>query len=505
MKRIGLAGFIHETNTFSNTPTPLDNFIKQSGFYPELLKGEAIYQFKEERMNIASSGFLHAVDDYGFEVVPLVWCGTEPSQSLPIDVFNELMGMIETALRNAGPLDGLYLDLHGAMVYGDLEDGETEILRRVRNIVDDIPVVVSLDLHGNISHECFQLADAMVGYRTYPHIDAFETGQRSANLLHHILSDRPLYKAFRQSPFLMPATTQPTIMEPAKSLYELIPQVEDRDEVVSASIMEGFNACDLAHTGPSIFAYAITQKAADEAADYLLDAMIEREAGFSVTMFPPEEAVKKAIKLTKTSDRPIILVDVQDNAGGGSPSDTVWLLKELVKQRAENAALGLIWDPEAVLCAYDAGEGNSVEIPLGGKSLPDHTPLKAIFKVKKLFDGDFYGIGPMVAGRRLNLGKMVQLQLDDVRIAVSSERMQALDRSLFYAVGIDPAEMSILALKSANHYRADFSPIAGEIINVEAPSAIIEDPCGIPYKHLREGVRLKGLGPKFKLRDKDLC
>lgn len=501
MKRIGLAGFIHETNTFSNTPTPLENFIKQSGFYPELLQGEAIYQFKEDRMNIASSGFLHAADNFDFDVVPLMWCGTEPSQSVPLDVFNELMGMIEAALRDAGQLDGLYLDLHGAMVFGDLQDGETEILRRAREIVGDLPIVISLDLHGNISHECFLLADAMLGYRTYPHVDAFAVGERSAAVLNHLLEGHPLYKAFRQSPFLMPATTQPTTMEPAKSLYELIPQVEDWDAVVSASIMEGFNACDLAHTGPSVFTYAETQKAADKAADYLLDAIIEREAGFSVTMFPPEEAVAKAIKLAKTSDRPVILVDVQDNAGGGSPSDTVWLLEELVKQQAENAALGLIWDPEAVLCAYEAGEGSQVEIALGGKTLPGHSPYRALYKVEKLFEGDFLGVGPMVAGRRLNLGKMAQLQLEGVRIAVSTERMQALDRSLFQAVGIEPAEMSILALKSANHYRADFGPIAGEIINVEAPSAIIEDPCGISYRHLREGVRLKGLGPAFKLSD----
>jgi len=497
VKRIGLAGFIHETNTFSTTPTPLENFLNQSGFYPELLEGEAIYQFKQGKINIASSGFLHDAELLDLAVIPLVWCGTEPSQSVPEDVFNRIMEMILGAMRHAAPYDGIYLDLHGAMVYGDLQDGETEILRRVRQVVDDIPIVASLDLHGNISPECFELADALVGYRTYPHVDGFEAGQRSAVLMKTLVDGHPVYKAFRQSPFLMPATTQPTTIEPAKSLYALIPEAEDRAEMLSASIMEGFNACDLPHTGPSIFTYARTQSAADQAADFLLQAMLEREAGFTVNMFSPSEAVKKAITLSQSADQPVLLIDVQDNAGGGSPSDSVWLLEELINQNAQGAAVGVIWDPESAAAAHAAGEGMEVALALGGKSLPGHHPCTGVFKVEKLFEGDFIGVGPMVKDRRLNLGKMAQLSWKGVRIAVSSERMQALDRSLFQTVGIEPAEMKILVLKSANHYRADFGSIAAEIINVDAPSAIIEDPVNVPYQHLRDGVRLKGLGPEY--------
>lgn len=499
MKRIGLAGFQHETNTFSTTPTPLENFIKQSGFYPKLLKGDEIFQFRQERVNIASSGFLQESDVLGLDIVPLVWCGTEPSATVPEDVFCTIMEMILSALRDAGPLDGVYLDLHGAMVYGDLQDGETEILRQVREVVGSIPIVVSLDLHGNITPECFELADGMVGYRTYPHIDGFETGQRCAVLLKYLVDGNPVHKSFRQSPFLMPATTQPTTIDPAKSLYALLPEIESQSSVLSASIMEGFNACDLANTGPSILTYAKTQEAADEAADFLLNALLEREAGFSVIMYSVPEAVEKALRLSATAEGPVLLIDVQDNAGGGSPSDTVWILEELIEQNAEGAAVGVIWDPEAASAAHAAGEGAEVEIALGGKSLPGHEPLQAVFKVEKVFEGDFIGVGPMVKGRRLNLGKMAQLRYKGVRIVVSTDRMQTLDRSLFQTVGIDPAEMKILVLKSANHYRADFGPIASEIINVDAPSAIIEDPSKIPYQHLREGVRLKGLGPEFRL------
>jgi len=498
VKKIGLAGFIHETNTFSTTPTPLKNFINQSGFYPEMMRGKEIFQFKQDRVNIASSGFLHQAADLGLGVIPLVWCGTEPSQTVSEEVFNTIMDMILSEMKEKGPYDGLYLDLHGAMVYGDLQDGEEEILRRVREVVGDIPITVSLDLHGNISPENFQLANGMIGYRTYPHIDGFETGQRCAVLMKYMVEGNPVYKAFRQSPFLMPATTQPTTIEPAKSLYNLLPEIESDEGVLSASIMEGFNACDLHHMGPSIFTYAKSQEDADKAADFLLDAMLKREAGFSVDMYSVVEAVENAIGLAESSDGPVLLIDVQDNAGGGSPSDTVWLLEELLRRHAQNTAVGVLWDPEAAAAAHKAGEGAEVKIALGGKSLPGHKPCLAVFKVERLFEGNFIGVGPMVKDRKLNLGKMAQLRLEDIRIAVSSERMQALDRSLFQTVGIEPAEMDILVLKSANHYRADFGPIASNIINVDAPSAIIEDPVNIPYQHLREGVRLKGLGPEFK-------
>jgi len=498
LRKIGLAGFIHETNTFSNTPTPLENFIKQSGFYPKMLKGEEILQFKQKQVNIASSGFLHQAADIGLEVVPLVWCGTEPSQTISEKTFNTIMEMILNEMEAHEPYDGLFLDLHGAMVYGNLLDGEEEILRRVRKVVGEIPIVVSLDLHGNISPECLKLADGMDGYRTYPHIDGFETGQRCADLLEYIIEGYPIYKSFRQSPFLMPATTQPTTIEPAKSLYALIPKLVSDEDILSASIMEGFNACDIHHMGPSIFTYAKSQKGADKAADLLMKALLEKEAGFSVNMYTVSEAVENAIIQAKSAEGPVLLIDVQDNAGGGSPSDTVWLLEELIKKQAKNTAIGIFWDPEAAAVAHKAGEGTEVEISLGGKSLPGHKPCQIVFQVEKLFEGDFLGVGPMVKDRKLNLGKMVQLRHKGIRIAVSSERMQALDRSLFHAVGIEPADMDILVLKSANHYRADFGPIASSIINVDAPSAIIEDPTYIPYKHLREGVRLKGLGPEFK-------
>ncbi|NMC77750.1 MAG: M81 family metallopeptidase, partial [Chloroflexi bacterium] len=353
------------------------------------------------------------------------------------------------------------------------------------------------DLHGNIPRECFDLATALVGYRTYPHVDGFENGERCARLLRYVMEGNPIFGAYRQLPFIMPSTTQPTTKDPAASMYKYLQEVEATSGILSATIMEGFPPCDLPDTGPTIFAYAPTQALADEAADKIYQYIIDREDQFVCDLLPWEEAVQKAIQMAKDASGPILLADIQDNAGGGSPSDTTWLLESLVAHKAPRTAVGLIYDPQSVQAAYQAGEGNEVELAVGGKSLPGHHPFRGKFRVVKLHEGDFIGTGPMVKDRVLNLGKMAQVQIDDVRVLLSSERMQALDQSLFRVVGVEPKEMKILALKSANHYRVDFGPISGGLINVEAPSAIIEDPSKIPYQHLREGVRLKGLGPVY--------
>lgn len=497
MYRVGLAGFLHETNTFSHTPTPLKAFIEQSGFYPELRIGDEILKFKEGRFNIAASGFLAAAEGTEMQVVPLLWCGTEPSQPLSLETFDTLMDMLLKELRENGPYDGLFLDLHGAMVYGDLQDGETEILRRVREVVGEIPIVTSFDLHGNIAPACFDLATGMIGYRTYPHVDGFENGERSARLLLHVLEGKPVFGAFRQIPFMMPSTTQATTKDPARSMYDFLEAGDSLEGVLSATIMEGFPPCDLPDTGPSIFAYGTTQAAADQAVERLYQYILANEAKFICDLMPYDEAAQKAVQLAQTASAPIILADLQDNAGGGSPSDSTWLLESLVKYGAKKTAVGLIHDAEAAAAAFAAGEGAEITLDVGGKSLAGHHPFHACFKVVKVHEGDFLGTGPMVKGRWLNLGKMAQLLVDDVRVIVASERMQALDQSLFRVVGVEPKEMMILGLKSANHYRADFGPIASQIINVESPSAIIEDPSKIPYTNLREGMRLKGLGPSY--------
>jgi len=492
MSRIAVAGFIHETNTFSPLPTPYEAFAVPQGSWPGLIRGDSILQMiLGQKLNICSAGFINRGHELGFEFIPLAYCTAEPSRQVSNNAFERIMGLICGGLADRLPVDGVYLDLHGAMVVEPFQDGETEIVRRVRAIVgESVPVVVSYDLHGNIAPHCFELADGMVGCRTYPHIDLYKTGERCANLMAHLLTGGAFYKAYRQIPYLIPISRQSTFTEPSRSVYALIEKLEDDPQVLSATVMMGFPPADIEDMGPAVFAYGVTQQAANSAVEQLVHILKVHEPDYALELLQPDEAVIKAMRLSQTAQKPVILADVQDNAGGGATSDTPWMLKALVRQDVGDAALGLIFDPEAAAAAHAAGAGNKVMLDVGGKLMPGQEPFRGVFEVKQLHDGPFPLSGPMGKGMVSNLGKMAHLQIGGVHVVVSSVRTQANDQAYFRVVGIQPEKMKILVLKSANHYRADFEPIASAIFNVEAPGAIVEDPSKAVYHNLRQGVRL---------------
>ena len=496
MSRIAYAAYMHETNTFSPIPTTYESFASRSAMMCGIYNSEEIATlFFGQSYNNSICGFYKEAVDLGHEVVPIVKIGeAQPSGTIPAELFFVLLEKITSGLAENGPFDGVYLDLHGAMVYGDHQEGEAEIIRKVREVVEEIPVVASLDLHGNISPEFFELATVLEGYRTYPHVDIYDTGVRCARIMHHLLQGKPLYKCHHQLPFLMPGSKMATGHDPSKSLYATIDEVEGSPDVLTASVMQGFVEADVPHMGPTVFAYATNQSAADKAADRLLEKALELEPQFRDNLPDARQAVETAIELAGKTDKPVILADCQDNPGGGSSSDTVWILEELVRQAAPDAAIALFFDPEAAAMAHAAGEGAQVEMDLGGKLTPGHTPFHAVFTVVKLHEGPFVCTGPMTGGMQEDFGKMAQLQIDNVRIVVGSFRTQVLDQAHLRVVGVEPAAMKILVLKSSNHYRADFEPISSKIIDVEAPSAVINNPETYPYQYLREGVRLQGLG-----------
>lgn len=501
MARIAIAGFVHETNTFAPMPTPYSEFTTPAGSSPGFLRGESIVQrLRGRRVNDATCGFVAAAEKKGHVLVPIAACSAEPAGQVTANAFESIMGVIAAGLVDQGPFDGVFVELHGAMVYEGSHHGEEEILRRVRAIVGDIPIVAPLDLHGNITRLAVDRSDVLVGYRTYPHTDSFETGERCAAAMDYLLAGKPVFKAFRQVPYLFPIHTQSTNTEPARSIYAQIAEVERMPSVISGTIMEGFPPADVRDMGPSIFTYGSTQQAADAAADHLYQYIMAREGQFVPHLLSADDAVVKAMELERTPVKPVVLADVQDNAGGGATSDTPWVLEALVRHGAQGAALGLMFDPAAAAAAHSAGEGADVELGLGGRLMPGQKPFRGTFRVEKLAQGPFQGTGPIMKGMQVDLGKMAQLRIGGVRVAVASVRTQMLDQSYFRQVGIDPPKMKIVVVKSSNHYRADFQPISSAIYSVEAPGAITEDPAKAVYHHLRDGVRLRPLGPAHKAR-----
>ena len=497
MPRIAIGGFQHETNTFAPSKATFEDF-KRAGAWPGLTRGDAIFA-AFAGLNVPITGFIDKAREQGHELLPLTWAQATPSAHVTEDAYERITGQIIEDLKGYAPLDAVYLDLHGAMVAEHLQDGEGELLKRVRAAVGpDVPVVVSLDLHTNITPEMVELSDRLIAYRTYPHVDQAVTGARTARELDGLLNGAGgQAKAFRQIPFLIPLQAGSTMDDPAKGLYARLPALED-GAVSHVSFAAGFGLADIFHGGPSVVAYGTDQAEVDRAADTLERAILDKESAFVGEVWEAEAAVAQAITRARGATRPIVLADSQDNPGGGGNGDTVGLLEELVLQRAEGAALAILCDPAAAAAAHAAGEGAEITIALGAKSgLPGHAPMEGTFRIERLGDGRFTGTGPFYKGARMELGPMALLMIGGVRVVVGSRKIQAADQAIFRHLGVEPAEQKILALKSSVHFRADFQPIAEDILVVKAPGPNALDYTELTYRNLRPGQRLMPMGPAF--------
>jgi microcystin degradation protein MlrC len=496
--KIAIAGFQHETNTFAPSLATFEEFAKQDA-WPAMLMGDDVVAVMTG-VNIPITGFIdEAARSTDWELLPILWCSAEPSSYVTDDAYERIVAMILDDIRNVDDLDGIYLDLHGAMVVQSFEDGEGELLRRIRDIVgDDMPVVVSLDLHSNTTSAMWEHATAITMFRTYPHVDMAVTGARAVRHMKRALDGKTTYKAWRQSPFLVPLTAQHTGSTPCRELYAKALNMGG-DGILSAELSMGFPPADIHDAGPVVVAYGETQGAADAAADDLFQALLDAEPAFDDQLISPEEAVRRAMA---RDQGPVVIADAQDNAGAGASSDTVGVLEALINGRAQGAVLALLDDAESAVMAHDAGEGAEISLSLGGKSgQPGQQPFHGKFLVEALGDGRIKFSGTMYGGFEGDLGAMASLRVVDdtcdVRVVVGSIRCQCLDQDFFRHVGIEPSEQHIVVVKSSVHFRADFEPIAKEVLVAEAPGA---HPCrleNVEYKNLRHGVRLGALGPVF--------
>ena len=510
MARIAVGGFQHETNTFAPQRATWADF-ERADAWPGFIRDAELIE-AVEGFNIPIAGAVKTLQQLGHELVPLCWCSAPPSSYVERDAYEKIAGAIIDDLSAAGALDGIYLDLHGAMVAEHCEDGEGELLRRIRALVGErIPIVTSLDYHTNMTPEMVRHASAMIGYRTYPHIDMAETGGRAAQLLDRLLNDRrPLHKAYRQIDFLIPLVWQCTLAEPAKGIFALIDDIEQGSRrggtpggshnqgIVSITHTPGFPPADIAQCGPALVVYGLDRDAAEAAADRIAAAIRDRESEFAGRLYTPDEAVAEAMRIAARASRPVMLADIQDNPGAGGTSDTVGLLRALIAHRAKGAVIGMIVDPEAAERAAALGEGAFLDCGVGAKvGYAGETPVEAEWRIVRVGSGRFTGTGPMYGGAKFQIGPMALItdEASGVSAVLAAKRIQANDKEMFRHVGVEPAEVPILGLKSTVHFRADFQPIAEAILCVQSPGAHVSDPAELPYRNLRPGIRLRPMGP----------
>jgi microcystin degradation protein MlrC len=497
--RIAFGGFLHETNTFAPSKAGFNAF-EQGGGWPPLSEGEAVFEAIRD-VNVGACGFIEAGRAAGWELLPTLWAAASPSAHVEEAAFEHIAARIVEGISKAkeGGLDGVYLDLHGAMVCEHIDDGEGEILARVRKVIGaDIPLVASLDLHGNVTPLMVEKADALIAYRTYPHVDMAETGRRSAAYLAKLLGGQRHAKSFRQLPFLIPIAWQSTGMEPCQSLYATLAGMEG-EAVPTLSFLPGFPAADFFDCGPSVIAYGRTQADADAAADGFAAKVVAQEIAFAGEVLTPDDGVRRAIAIAAPgAARPVVIADTQDNPGAGGNSDTTGMLRALVENDAQRAAIGVIVDPEAATAVHAAGAGATVRLALGGKSgIAGDTPFEGEFMIETLSDGHLTASGPYYGGARLDLGPSACLRIGDIRIVLASCKAQMADLEMYRFVGIEPREAAILVNKSSVHFRADFEPIAETILVCAAPGPMPVNPAALPWKRLRLGMRLAPNGDIF--------
>jgi microcystin degradation protein MlrC len=496
MTRLLIAGYQHETNTFAPSLADWAAFTRGDSF-PAFVRGPAMVE-QLRGINIPVAGVIDAARAHGWQLVPSCWAGAIPSSYVTQDAFERIAGAICDDIRSAqqgGGLDAVYLDLHGAAVAEHADDSEGELLARVRALVGaQVPVVASLDLHANVTRRMLREADALVSYRTYPHVDMADTGVLAAELLARRL------KAGRKEPqhskrfgFLIPINAQSTWLEPAKSLYDELVALDRAHGTVSSFCM-GFPASDFDECGPMIWSHG-------EQAVRVVDALFAQASEptqWHEALLAPRDATAQAIALAEHATQPVVIADTQDNPGAGGDSNTTGMLHALVAQGAGRrfpgqVALGLLSDPAAAKAAHEAGVGSEIHLALG-TSVPtfagmSDAPLHGRYKVVALSDGQCTLQGPMMTGLSVRLGPSACLEIDGVRVAVVSGKKQLLDRALLRMVGIHHEQMRIVVVKSSNHFRADFQPHASHVLVAKAVGPMAADPADLPWKKLPAAMR----------------
>ena len=487
-KRVLSAEINHETNTFNIQPTTLDNFRRR-----RFIKGAEIAKaLAGTKTEI--SGHLEAAQKFGWELVQPVSAQATPSAPSTVETWAEISGLVIDA-AGQGAYDGVLLALHGAMVTADQDDAEVDLLTRLREVVGpETPIAVTFDLHANLGFKLADLANIVIAYRSYPHVDHFERGLEAAEMLQRamegeinprlVMARRPMIEGCDNGRTAGPVMSR--LLDRAEELRAASP------EILAISICAGFSWADIPDVGPSVTVTCDgSLDKGREAAEALMDEIWELRHEHSVPEFSVEEAMVRAKAASEDPDQgPLILADGTDNPGSGGYGDGVRLLEGMIKAELPKAALAAIADPDAVKACQAVGVGGVVETTLGSRIDPDlyGPPLTVRGEVINLTNGDLVFDGPMSAGVKCSLGPTAVLRIGGIDVVVATNNMQIYDRQFFLSQGIDPREYPVAAVKSWHHFRAAFEPIARDAMLVDSGCLASSDLKRFNYSKVKRPV-----------------
>jgi microcystin degradation protein MlrC len=488
------AEFSHETNTFSARPTDLAAFRARYWYSGD----EAVVERGHSNTGIA--GFLDVARTHDWKIIHTISTAAQPAGFVTRDAFDRVADVIVDAARtHKEQLDGILLSLHGAMVTDFCQDGEGELLARLRSVVGpDMPIGITLDPHANVTRQMCELADIIVTYKTYPHVDMRECARQAAEILQRTMLGEIRPKTLRvHRPMLEEINGGRTDIGPMIERIAKARAYEADPDVFAVSVNGAFGNADIAEVGPTVLVTAQGdmdrhRRFADSIADDIWDRRFQ-----GLNTYHSVDEAASICKAYRKTNGPIIVADYADNPGGGGYGDSTELLRALLDASVSDACFGPMVDPEAAAELHERQVGDMITVRLGGKTDPRFggNPLDLSGTLMLLSDGSYVGDGPMAGGLKGSWGPTAVIRVDGIEILVVSVPNQMLDLQQFRAFGINPTEKSVVALKSMQHFRAAFEPIAGEIIVCDSGALCTPDLSKLPYANVSR--------PIFPL-DKDL-
>ena len=485
--RLLLAMMMHETNTFSPVPTDLQRFALGLGQLP--LQGAAAVQAYRQT-GTATGAFIDLAEAAGAQFELAIAAHAAPSGPVDDAAFDSMAKTITQAVARGG-WDGILLDLHGAMVTSNFEDGEGELLRRIRAVDAETPIGVAYDMHANVYEDMVALAQVVAGYQTYPHVDMYETGMRAGKPLLDLIAGKVQpATAWARLPMIPHVMRQSSLDEPNRSLQARARQME-KEGALSASVFTGFPHADIENAGLSVVVVTDGQpELARQYRDELLRMAWDSRAQW---VFPVEPLVQSVTRAKAMTVSPVVLLDHYDNTSSGGTMDTTAVLAEVLRQGLRDVVFFAIYDPQAVQQAIAAGVGQRVSLSVGGKLtmplMPHRSePLQLEGTVKLISAGTYKAKGPMSQGAHQNMGAAVVIDTGTVEVALISRHVEPFDVNALMSLGMDPTQKKFIVLKSRVHWRAGMGHLAKAVVECAGAGACTSDYSELEFKRLRRPI-----------------
>jgi len=467
-----IARMNHETNTFSPVATPLEAFGRDGPCY-----GDDAYR-ENAGMRTAMSAFIDAAKREHAEIVTPISASANPSGRVAAAAYDAICQSIVDAAQGC---DAVLLDLHGAMVAENSPDGEGDLLERVRRALPHAPIAVSLDLHANVTQKIIDNADVITSFKTYPHVDMYESGEHAARLLLDLIhGDAKPVIAWAQPPLLTHTLRSSTAEGAMKRAVDAARAAEGEDGVLAVSVLSGFSLADIAAPCISVVVVANGERAkAQEVADRIARQIWAERDEFVYRSAPLAQSIREGAALARETDKPVLLLDHGDNCMSGGTCDTTDSFEEALRQGLDGIVVGPLCDPEAVATLFEAGEGATVTVGIGNKlasvASRGKPPLDVTGVVRALTDGEYIISGPTYTGQRAYMGRAAVLETAAARILVTERTHEPWDLGVFESVGIDPRGARFLILKSRMYCRPVFVPIAGGLVECDSRGVTSSD------------------------------